>query len=122
MRVMGWRIFNPKTNLFWSNNTGWGSEDGCTDFDEMERSNTPHIPLDGIWVPYIVAPCVSTDDLIGALKLFPVGTRLTGYGDHAGVKYNSAKVFGTVLDRETREDAEGDENPNAALFAVVAFF
>lgn len=46
---MLWLIYNDKANLFWNNDTGWGSLETAEKVttEEMQNSN---LPMEGRWV------------------------------------------------------------------------
>ena len=48
---MLWYIYNRKTNLFWNNETGWGSLSTAEPYSDTYDDRTKiNLPIDGEWV------------------------------------------------------------------------
>lgn len=44
-----WIIRNKLTGLYWSNDWGWGSLEGCDQF-QLGMTQEWNLPLDGEWI------------------------------------------------------------------------
>ena len=112
-----YHIYNPKNELFWNNESGWGSAKSADSFS-LEAMAQRNLPIDGVWVPHVSRSLTSTDELIAILNEFPKGTPIYAITNLASAaSAGNIKVFSNSRDIKTRE--ESDEG--GTLFADIVF-
>ena len=112
--IKSWIIYNPTNKLFWNNESGWGSVRTAARF----HSDKPqaNLPIDGVWVPYVISCPETTDELIEILQEFPKGTKLRGLDDGDSV----LEVVVQPMLVDTKRHEETDDEDCGILAAIVA--
>ena len=119
MRILcSWyHIYNPKNQLFWNNESGWGSCKSADSFS-LENKAQMNLPIDGILVPHVSRSLTTVDELVTVLNEFPKETPIYGITNIAtAASTGNIKVFSNSRNIKMREESDED----GTLFADVVF-